>query len=135
MYKYNGLMSYSYSPYEGIPFLEEYNNQRKSVLKMLEKNHKIEDIKIKIKDQNTIDDELKKFEVKRKSENLYELSLNCLYFYQKTGNLKYLNCSLKINDFLTANIEKEKQPSWLHRIITTEQLLFNKLLESQEVKL
>lgn len=42
------------------------------------------------------------------------LSLVCLLFYKRSRNLKYLNCSLKINDMLSSRIDKLDDASAVH---------------------
>ncbi|OYT52915.1 MAG: hypothetical protein B6U72_07235 [Candidatus Altiarchaeales archaeon ex4484_2] len=42
------------------------------------------------------------------------LSLVCLFFYKRNRNLKYLNCSLKINDMLSSRVDRLGEISAVH---------------------
>ena len=73
MYKYTKTSNYSYAPFQGKEFLEEYQKvRRKSMNKSL-----IED---------------------KELDSKALLSKSYLNVYEKTKNLKALNFALKIND-------------------------------------
>jgi len=115
VYKYVEKQEYSFAPFRGKEFLKEYFESRKEVLEKLESKFDFPTSKHKqnILEQFAIDYLLKQYEVKKEIpdtslETYAYITIGCLETYEKTLNLKYLNCALKINDMICSKINKLK---------------------------
>lgn len=66
------------------------------------------------------------------------LSVSCLFFYEHTGNLKFLNGALKLNDLLCSIVSELERPE--ARLVTLiairkEKLLVQTLINHKHIKL
>jgi len=107
MYEYIDNFNYSYAPFRGKDFLKDYFKLRKK----------------KIKESKGYN---KRYDVKAKRSN------NFLLLYLATGNFKFLNKALKLNDTICSRAKITKACG---EVLEFEINLISKLLEKEGIKL
>jgi len=105
MYKYTKTSNYSYAPFQGKEFLNEYQNVRKKSMK-----------------KSLIDD--------KELDSKARLSKHYLDIYEKTKNLKALNFALKINDEICS---KEKITMLCYEVLFDELRLVYDIIYKEDL--
>jgi len=88
-YDYDGEKTYSYSEFIGEDFLRDYFNYRRGIMSRL--------------NGISLEDYLRNYEIfkdVKSFDNCVTLSVRFLDEYEDKGDFRYLNASLKINDYL-----------------------------------